>query len=107
LGSNEGLRGYSVNRFYGQSSFYHNTDLRLTLLQSINRTLPFSFGIFGGFDYGRVWESEDTSSRWHYNYGGGIWFSPANALNLAIGYYIPPEIEEAGARLGIHLGFAF
>jgi hypothetical protein len=31
-----------------------------------------SFGIFGGFDYGRVWLDGETSNKWHQSVGGGL-----------------------------------
>jgi hypothetical protein len=33
-----------------------------------------SYGIFAGFDYGRVWLTE-ASNKWHQSVGGGIWLN--------------------------------
>ncbi|MEM8907977.1 MAG: BamA/TamA family outer membrane protein, partial [Bacteroidota bacterium] len=65
------LRGFRANRFYGETSFYHQNDLRLKLLSSRNNGIvPFSFGVTAGFDHGRVWLDGEDSNTWHYGYGG-------------------------------------
>ncbi|MFN7120019.1 MAG: hypothetical protein ACK4TA_24710, partial [Saprospiraceae bacterium] len=76
------FRGVRRERFTGQSSFYHNTDLRLRLVNSTNRSVPFTMGIFAGADYGRVWLETEDSKVWHYAYGGGIFFTPFNLLTV-------------------------
>ncbi len=76
------FRGVRRERFTGQTSFYHNTDLRLRLVNSTNRSVPFAMGIFGGADYGRVWVETEDSKVWHYAYGGGIFFTPFNLLTI-------------------------
>ena len=75
IGGNESLRGFRAERFYGNTAFYQNIDLRARLFSSYNKTLPFTFGLFAGFDHGRVWVDDDTSDVWHYNYGGGFWIA--------------------------------
>ena len=75
-GPDANFRGFRRNRFIGTTAFYQNTDLRWRLLSSDNATLPFSLGITGGFDYGRVWLKGEESDTWHYAVGGGLWFSP-------------------------------
>ncbi|GGN02350.1 hypothetical protein GCM10010967_41240 [Dyadobacter beijingensis] len=107
IGGKLGLRGYRTERFYGKSSFWHDTDLRLKLGSSYNPVLPLTFGIFGGFDYGRVWLENESSDQWHYDYGGGIWLSPVDALTIAAGAFIPKEKKEEKPRIAIQLGFWF
>ncbi|MCB9267928.1 MAG: metallophosphoesterase [Lewinellaceae bacterium] len=75
-GPDANFRGFRRNRFIGNTAFYQNIDLRLKLVSSENPTLPFSVGITGGFDHGRVWLEGEDSDTWHYAYGGGLWFSP-------------------------------
>src|SRR4030095_7423643 len=58
LGGPNQLRGFRTDRFAGDSRFFHNTDLRLKLFRA-GGMLPFSLGVFGSFDYGRVWYEED------------------------------------------------
>jgi hypothetical protein len=59
IGGRQGLRGYRTERFYGKSSIWHDTDLRVKIGSSYNPTLPLTYGVFGSFDYGRVWYGDD------------------------------------------------
>jgi len=81
------LRGFRNERFLGKTAFYHNNDFRLKILSSTNNVLPFSIGLHGGLDYGRVWLEDDNSDKIHFGYGGGFWVSPVNIAILSFGYY--------------------
>lgn len=85
LGDRDGLRGFRQQRFTGKRSFFHSSDLRVSLGRLRNGILPITVGAYGGFDYGRVWFPGNTSNTWHTSYGGGMYFSLAgfSALNLA------------------------
>jgi hypothetical protein len=107
LGGNQGLRGYRTERFYGNSSFWQATDLRLKIGSSYNPTLPLSYGIFGSFDHGRVWLENYPSGNWHYSYGGGIWAAPVDMLTLAVGAFIPKEKHEEKPRISFQIGYWF
>lgn len=108
VGGNQSLRGYRTERFYGKSSFYHSNDLRLRLGSSNNSTLPFTIGVFGSFDYGRVWLKEvDETNRWHWSYGGGLWLAPIDLLTVSVGVYMPGEMQEDHPRLVVKMGFGF
>ena len=61
LGGQESLRGYRFQRFYGDTVFWQNVDLRARLFSNYNKTLPFTFGLYAGFDHGRVWLEEEDS----------------------------------------------
>ncbi|MEM0994088.1 MAG: BamA/TamA family outer membrane protein, partial [Bacteroidota bacterium] len=100
LGGNTNLRGFRAERFRGDATFYHNTDIRIKLVESINRFLPLTFGISGGFDHGRVWLEVEDSNTWHYSYGGGIWIAPANLILLSGGYYRSREQGRVFVKLG-------
>ena len=84
---NANFRGVRRERFTGQTSFYHNTDFRLKFLQSANRAIPFSMGIFAGFDNGRVWVKDDKSKVWHYAYGGGLFVAPFNIVTVQASFF--------------------
>ncbi|RMG87212.1 MAG: hypothetical protein D6714_02830 [Bacteroidetes bacterium] len=86
LGGSVNLRGFRDERFSGRSVFYHNSDLRLRLFTVKNYYLPFTLGILGGYDYGRVWVSNEDSDKWHHAAGGGIWLSPfdVGVLNFSL-----------------------
>ncbi len=104
IGPGSNIRGFRRDRFAGQSSFYHNTDLRLQLLASPNRAVPFVFGIFGGFDYGRVWLEGDGSNLWHTSAGGGVFISPFNLATISLGVF---KGDDADARVNFGGGFFF
>jgi hypothetical protein len=42
-----------------------------------------SYGIFAGFDYGRVWLDGEASNKWHQSVGGGIWLNGLGTNNKA------------------------
>ncbi|GLU56537.1 metallophosphoesterase [Dyadobacter frigoris] len=107
IGGNQGLRGYRTQRFYGKSSVWHSNDLRVRLGNSVNPTLPLTYGIFGSFDYGRVWLDNDPNKDWHYSYGGGIWVAPVDILTLSVGAFIPKEKQEEKPRIAFQVGFWF
>jgi hypothetical protein len=107
IGGKQGLRGYRTERFYGKSTIWHDTDLRARIGSSYNPTLPLTYGVFGSFDYGRVWLANDPSGNWHYSYGGGIWLAPVDILTFAVGAFIPKERKEEKPRVAFQLGFWF
>jgi hemolysin activation/secretion protein len=77
------LRGFRQERFAGDASFYQSTDLRLRLINKAKTYIaPISFGIFGSFDYGRVWLEEEESGIWHHSYGGGVWLSTLDFITF-------------------------
>jgi hypothetical protein len=100
IGGNTNLRGFRAERFRGDATFYHNSDLRVKVLESINRTLPFSLGLHAGFDHGRVWLRGEDSDTWHYSYGGGIWLAPVNMFIVSVGVYKSEEQFRALATVG-------
>ncbi len=98
------LRGFRNERFLGDRAFFHNTDLRLKILSSTNKVLPFSIGLHTGFDYGRVWlDDVDEGRKLHYSYGGGFWLAPVDIAIISFGYYT----SEDDARLIIKAGHSF
>ena len=103
IGDGDGLRGFRQERFSGKSSFYHNSDLRLSFGKIRNAFIPIAYGFYGGFDYGRVWLDNDNSSEWHTSPGGGIFFNIAGFTTANFGYFSSDE----GGRLNILLSLAF
>lgn len=88
-GPDANFRGWRRDRFTGRTAFYQNMDLRIKILDSSQWGLPMSFGVLGGFDHGRVWNSNDENTGgniWHSSYGAGVWFSPLNmfVINCSI-----------------------
>ncbi|NQZ44291.1 MAG: metallophosphoesterase [Flavobacteriaceae bacterium] len=103
IGANNGLRGFRFQRFTGRSAFFQNTDLRLSFRQQKTGLLPVTPGIFGGFDYGRVWFPGDDSNKWHNSYGGGFFVNGANVLSANVGVFNSSD----GIRFAFGLGFGF
>ncbi len=103
IGSQNGLRGYRDQRFTGKTYFYQSSDLRLRVKKFITAVAPVTFGIYGGFDYGRVWQPDEGSSVWHTSQGGGIWVGGYNYLSLSAGYFNSNE----GNMFQVGFGFGF
>jgi len=80
LGRSENLRGYWRYRFSGRTSFYQNTELRLSLSRRRN------FGMLGFVDDGKVWVKDEESKTLHVGYGGGFYFIPFNNIGLNLSY---------------------
>ncbi|WP_234414552.1 metallophosphoesterase [Muricauda brasiliensis] len=91
IGGDNGLRGFRDQRFTGRSYFYQNTDLKFRIKEYVTAFTPVTFGVFGGFDYGRVWVQNDTSHTWHTSQGGGLWIGSLKELTLKLGYFNSKE----------------
>ena len=52
------------------------------MVRSRNKVLPFTFGLLGGFDHGRVWQKDEDSEIWHYSFGGGVFITPLDLMSL-------------------------
>lgn len=103
LGGNNDLRGFRFNRFYGKNSFFQTTDLKYEVGKIKNSILPLSYGFFGGFDLGRVWNPNESSNKWHNSYGGGFWLNAVDAISLNASYFNSSD----GGRLVIGIGGTF
>lgn len=103
IGGFDGLRGFRNQRFTGKTSYYQNTDLRLSLRKLKSGILPLSMGLFGGFDYGRVWFPNDSSDEWHTSYGGGFFLNGADIVSANFALFASDD----GPRFVFGLGFGF
>lgn len=103
IGGIDGLRGFRNQRFAGQTSFYQNTDIRYSLRKMKTGLLPFSMGLYGGFDYGRVWIDDQDSDQWHTSVGGGFFLNAADIMSLTLSVFNSDD----GARFTFGLGFGF
>lgn len=103
IGANEGLRGYRNQRFTGKNSFYQKSDIRLNLRKIKTALLPLHIGFYAGFDYGRVWLENDTSTTWNSSFGGGVFLNGADMISANIGVFKGTE----NARIELSLGFNF
>lgn len=103
LGADNGLRGYRNQRFNGKRAFVQSTDLRLNLRKVRTSVMPLKLGLYGGFDYGRVWLQNDNSNRWNTSVGGGVFANAADLVTMNLSAFNSDE----GLRLAFRLGFAF
>lgn len=78
----ETIRGYRRTRFVGNTSFYHNIDLRYHLLTFRTYLIPAGVGVVAFHDVGRVWYEEESSEEWHTGKGFGVWLAPLNQFVL-------------------------
>ena len=65
--------------------------------------LPVAFGMFAGFDYGRVWQPGEASRKWHTSYGGGFFLNGAQRFSGNVSLFHGAD----GVRLSLGLGFDF
>ena len=88
IGGENSLRGFNSNRFTGKTALYNNLDARIKLFSINSYLLPATFGVLGFYDLGRVWQTDEKSSKWHMGYGGGIYFMPADLFIIqgAVGF---------------------
>ena len=80
IGGVNSLRGFNTRRFTGNTSFYHNLDLRMKLFNFTSYLVPGTIGVIGFNDVGRVWEKGEHSGVWHQGYGGGIYVLPGEVI---------------------------
>jgi len=103
LGGNNGLRGFRDERFSGKTYFYQTSDLRLRLKRYVTAVAPITIGVYGGFDYGRVWQPNNLSGVWHTSQGIGFWASGVNFLVVNAGFFNSVE----GNIIQVGFGFEF
>ena len=108
------MRGFRKTRFYGDSKFYSNFEMRVKLLSFRSYLFPASMGLLGFHDLGRVWYKDAAgkdpsaltriSNRWHKGWGGGLWFTPFNLTVLSTEV---ATSNEDGPMVYVRLGFLF
>lgn len=103
IGGNNGLRGFRNQRFTGQQSLFQNTDIRYIFNSLKTSIIPIRLGIYGGFDYGRIWMKNDHSNKWNNSYGGGFFINGAELLSANLGVFNSID----GVRVAFSLGFQF
>ncbi len=102
LGLREGLRGFYRNRFSGDANLYFNTELRLALGRVQTSFVPFSYGVFGFYDRGRVYFQGSSPGGWHQGYGAGFYIAPVSE-QLAFSVSYQKSVENNLLQFG--LGF--
>ncbi len=84
LGGDSGLRGYRNQRFTGQSLFYTSSNLKWHLQNVQSNILPIKFGVLGGFDFGRVWQENEDSTKLYTDFGAGVFIQTADLIKAKI-----------------------
>lgn len=87
VGGSNDLRAYRAERFSGKSSLSNSSDFRFNLGQLKNPILPVNYGIFAGYDIGRVWNDAEYSKKWHQSVGGGLWLNLAESVTGKMNYF--------------------
>ncbi len=95
------LRGYRDNRFIGKHSFYQYTDVRLDMGRLDNPFTPLDYGVFLGFDNGRVWYPGEDSKKWHTSYGGGLWLTLFKNFTGKFSYFASKDDGRFMFQLGL------
>ncbi|MEX0274805.1 MAG: ShlB/FhaC/HecB family hemolysin secretion/activation protein, partial [Flavobacteriaceae bacterium] len=103
IGGTDGLRGYRNQRFAGKTSYYQNTDLRYSFRKMRTGLVPTAVGLFGGFDYGRVWLPNEDSDEWHTSFGGGFFLNATDVFSMNLSAFNSDD----GMRFVFGLGFGF
>lgn len=103
IGGIDGPRGFRNQRFTGRNSFYQNTDLRYIFNSTKTRLIPIKMGVYGSFDYGRVWLDNENSKKWHNSYGGGFFVNAIELVSANLGIFNSSD----GIRVAFGLGFGF
>lgn len=98
IGGPDNLLGYKRERFWGQTAYYNDNELRfITNLHT--HVMNAKFGILAFFDDGRVWLPGETSNTIHTSFGGGILLAPFNAVSATVTYGISKEIKLIQIRI--------
>jgi hypothetical protein len=100
LGGESNFRGFRRTRFYGRTSFYHNTELRSKLISKATFLIPVEGGAILWFDHGRVWADEESSRLWHYAMGPGLWVGLHHRWVFSATYGFAAEENVFNVRLG-------
>lgn len=104
IGANNGLRGYRQQRFIGHSSFVTSNDLRYKMNEIYNGILPLSYGIYLGFDTGKVWNKFTPTTNWYQSYGAGLWLNALDSFTMHAGAF---SSKEEKVLISFGVGFAF
>ncbi|MBP4138366.1 metallophosphoesterase [Flavobacterium geliluteum] len=103
IGGTDGLRGFRNQRFSGKQSLYQNTDIRYSFNTVKTGLLPIRYGVYTGFDYGRIWLDTENSKKWNNSYGAGLFINGAEILSANLGVFNSID----GVRFAFSLGFGF
>lgn len=107
LGQNNVLRGFRKNRFSGHSVAYGSMELRIKLFDSRSYILPGQVGMIVFNDVGRVWYKGESSKKWHYVAGGGLYYNPFNIVIVSATIGFSTEETVFNFSLGTKFNLTF
>ena len=99
------LRGVLKNRYFGDTEFFMNMDLRYTFWRTKIFNQNFDFTAVGFFDFGRVWEGEISDfDNFHTGRGLGSYITWNENFTIFIKAGFS---EEAGMQIYLDTDFLF
>ncbi len=107
LGVQNYLRGYRRNRFSGKGMAYGSGELRFKIFKSKSFVLPGDVGILSFADFGRVWQDNENSKKWHNSFGGGLYFIPFNLIAISATVAFSKEERLFNFSLGTKFNLTF
>ncbi len=107
LGQNNSLRGFRKNRYAGDGLLYGSLELRIKVLEGHSYVFPGQVGLIVFNDVGRVWKRGESSNRWHYSYGGGLYFVPFNTAILSVAIGKSEDQNVFNISIGTKFNFTF
>lgn len=103
IGGDFEMRAYRAERFIGQESLFHSSDLRLLIGRTRKSFIPLKYGVLFGYDQGRVWLDGENSRKWHQSVGGGLWINGVNMITGNVNYFTGSD----GGRISFGINFGF
>lgn len=97
------LRAYRKFQLAGDIAFAHTTDLRIDVFR-IYSVIPGTIGINLSADHGRVFGKNVAGNDYHFNYGGGIWWSIVDMIGVSVSYH---RGLDGGQRFSLAVGPLF
>jgi outer membrane protein assembly factor BamA len=105
IGGVRTLRGILKNRYFGDTEFFMNMDLRYTFLSTKFLKQQFDFTAVGFLDIGRVWEDEISEfNNFHTSQGLGSYITWNENFTVFIKAGFS---EEAGMQIYLDTDFLF
>ena len=107
LGQNNFLRGFRKNRFAGESIAYGSFEVRHKLFNSKSYLFPGTVGVITFAETGRVWTSIPTPVKWHFSYGGGLYYAAYNKVLISSTIALSNESSLFNFTLGTKFNLTF
>jgi outer membrane protein assembly factor BamA len=107
LGANNALRGFRKSRFAGSSALYGSAELRARLFHFQSKLVPGDLGLLGFGDSGRVWLDKEKSTKWHRDWGAGVYYTPFNLIMVSALAAFSEEEKLFNLSIGAGVNFTF